>query len=210
MSHHSSQFDNILLPPGILAGMFSQSLVVIEKHQLTKTNQAPAEKAQPFKGSSILKESTVNTAIADESAQVYVQEKNEKISSLGDFARNILVLVNDPDHIYLGEAELDTLGKMLQALQFSFADIAIVNAAHQKTNWQILQQQFAAKKVVLFGVEPADIQIPVRFPHFRVQNWSNIHFLFSPSLAEINRETPTQKQTKMALWTAIKQLFAAS
>lgn len=207
MSRQSLHFEEILLPPVILAGLYSNSLVVIDKPVIpAKTSREDIVNVLPVPGIDAPAKPTITVA---EPQVDYELTANENIGKLGDFNRQILVLVNDSSSLHLAEAELETLGKMIQALKLSFADIAIVNTAHQKINWQTLQNQLPARQVILFGVEPADIQIPIRLPHFRVQTWSNIRFLYSPSLAEITMVRPEQQQLKMSLWTAIKELFAA-
>ena len=119
-----------------------------------------------------------------------------------------MVFVSDKNSLHLSDAELELLGKMLQAIKLSFADIAIINIANQTCKWEIVQGILPAKQVILFGVEPTSIQIPVRFPDFRVQKWNGISFLFSPSLAQINHPSPNQVMYKKELWKALQEMFA--
>jgi hypothetical protein len=203
MANQSSQFENILLPPVILAGLYSHSLVLID-HVAREMDLKPVFK----------------TAIENESLQNEIEDFAEVaeplpsyksgeflVNKLGDFNKQILVFVDDNTSLHLADTELELLGKMLQAIKLSFADIAIINIARQECRWDLVQQQMPARQVILFGVDPTGIQIPVRFPHFRVQQWNGIGFLFSPSLAEINQPSANQVTYKKELWKALQEMF---
>ena len=204
MANQLSQFEDILLPPVILAGLYSQSLVVIDKVSKETKNNGDAG---TFK---ILAKENLEISNSESISDKILKEDtvNLGLYSLGNFEKNILVLVNDKTSLHLADPELELLGKMLQALKLSFADIAILNIATQECHWEMIYKQLPTKRVVLFGVEPTDIKIPVRFPHFRVQRWSEISFLYSPALAEINSPSENQVIYKKELWKALQEMFS--
>jgi hypothetical protein len=202
MANQSSQFENILLPPVILAGLYSQSLVVID-HVASKPGSTALKTVKEAEPSLNQVESHIDKT---ETAFSYPDEKL-LLNKLGDFKKQVLVFVDDKTSLHLADAELELLGKMLQAIKLSFADIAIINVADQDCPWESVQTQLPAKQVILFGVEPTNIRIPVRFPHFRVQKWNGISFLFSPALADINQPTANQVMYKKELWKALQEMF---
>lgn len=59
------------------------------------------------------------------------------------------------------------------------------------------------KKVILFGLDPASIGLPIHFPVFQVQLYQQVQYLHAPNLAELEND----KQLKLALWQKLKQLF---
>ena len=205
MANQSSQFEDILLPPVILAGLFSHSLVIIDRVNIEKEHisDPPPFSKQAANFDLLPKEKK-------EESNVYlpIAEQSSPLITLGDFRKNILVLVKDNTSVHLADAELELLGKMLQALKLSIAEIAILNIAKQACQWEKIHKQLPPKQVLLFGVDPADIQIPVRFPHFRVQDWNDISFLFSPALVEINKTSENQVHYKKELWKALQQIFS--
>lgn len=204
MAHQSSQFEQISLAPVILAELFSQSLVIIDK--VSKETPALPNK---------IPETNYPTQSIPALSDVFIFQTPEEnmvkeitVNRLGDFNKNVLVLVNDNKSLHLADAELELLGKMLQAIKLSFADIAIVNVANQGCTWENVHKQLPPKQVILFGVDPARVNMPVRFPDFRVQQWSGISFLFSPALAEINQPSANQVLYKKELWRALQEMFS--
>jgi hypothetical protein len=203
MANQSSQFENILLPPVILAGLFSQSLVIIDQVESkagTKPVLSSSNTAEPYL-------TQVENIIEIAEPRLSIQPDKLTVNKLGDFNKQVLVFVDDKTSLHLADAELELLGKMLQAIKLSFADIAIINLANQDCKWEFVQTQLPAKQVILFGVEPTSIRIPVRFPHFRVQEWDGISFLFSPALSEINQPSANQVMLKKELWKALREMF---
>ena len=209
MQHQSSHFEEILLPPVILAGLYPNTLVVIKEPGLTKEKPLKnhvfpaAEEAKILENIAAPKE-----AVEPSAASLLEPMMQNHLTWLGDFNKNILVLVNDDTSVHLADSELELLGKMLQALKLSLADIAVVNAGRQNVSWPGLSSQLAASHIIFFGVDPSSIQVPIRLPHFRVHKWSNAAFLYSPSLASINTVSTEQNTLKKELWKALQELFA--
>ena len=64
-------------------------------------------------------------------------------------------------------------------------------------------EQSNYKEVILFGVEPSAIELPLSFPHFQVQSFAGRSFLFTPSLGEMKED----KLLKSRLWVCLRRMF---
>lgn len=205
MKHQSSQFEEILIPPVILAELFGNSIVLIEDEgTISSTKKKPGSLPK----SVIIQEPAKNPGSKEVMAEPELPAlQSQKINWLGNFQKQVIILVDDRNAVHLGDEELELLGKMLQAVKLSLADIALVNTARQQIIWPELMNQLPALSVIFFGVEPSSIGVPMRFPHFRVQRWSNTLFLYSPSLTTINTPSPDQTSLKKDLWKALQEIF---
>jgi hypothetical protein len=85
--------------------------------------------------------------------------------------------------------------------------IAILNTNGKQVTYTELKTQWPATVALYFGVEPASIGVPMRFPHFQVQPWDGCTFLYAPSLTELNGTSPQQVELKKQLWMALKKIF---
>ena len=228
MEDRSPHFENIQLPPLLLADLYRQSLVVLDDVQtigrtapqrVVEVPALPAVKIEiPAQNTSHTNDSAVQNippAIVQQPqtpvpvtppAQANAPA-NEKIAFLGGFARKILIVVNEPGTLHLPDDELDMLGKMLTALRFSIADVAIVNIAAQQTNFMAVYNQLPATTSIWLGVEPASLGVPMKFPHFQLQKWMDCAFLYSPALKTMKGDSPEIKQVKRSLWETMKKMF---
>jgi hypothetical protein len=123
--------------------------------------------------------------------------------SLGGNKKNILVLVSHESLPFLPEQELNFLTTILAACHLSMADIAIVN--HFTAAKIELQEMMDAGTgtVLLFGLTPSSIDLPVNFPQFQLQLLNKRTYLHAPGLSELE----TNKALKQKLWASLKQLF---
>jgi hypothetical protein len=123
---------------------------------------------------------------------------------LGENQKNILIIVNHPDVVYLPDDELNFLTGILGACKLSIGDVAIVNLNnHPGISYKELTNDFKSKSVFLFGVEPAIFGLPISFPHFQLQSFANNSFLFSPELKELENDN----LLKSKLWVCLKRIF---
>lgn len=123
---------------------------------------------------------------------------------LGNNRKNILVIVNSDNAVYLPDNELELLTSMLTACKLSLDDVAIMNQCnHPEASYKKLIDFFRSKIVLLFGVEPASFGLPINFPHFQLQAFANNTFLYSPSLKDLEND----KVIKSKLWVCLKRLF---
>ncbi len=126
------------------------------------------------------------------------------IPYLGENQLQILVLVNDPSSKYLSDSDFRFLSGILAACKLSLQDIALVNLYSMVVkHFSHLIQSFQPRVVILFGVLPQEIDLPVNFPHFQVQSYSKVSFLSSPDLTTLEGD----KLIKSKLWLSLKQIF---
>ncbi|MEI9808303.1 MAG: hypothetical protein WDO16_10775 [Bacteroidota bacterium] len=123
---------------------------------------------------------------------------------LGENQKNILIVVDYPDAVYLPDEELHFLTNMLTACKLSLADVAIVNRnSHKEINYKESLAKFRSRIVFLFGVGPVSFGLPVDFPHFQVQSFAGTTFLYAPSLEERKKD----ELLKSKLWVCLRKIF---
>ena len=126
---------------------------------------------------------------------------------LGNNKKQITVVVNCLNDVFVPEADLQFLTKMLGACKLNMADVAIVNHATAAVAIDSVKVQLQPKYVLLFGVEPGTTQLPISFPSFKEQPYAGTTYLFTPALSELNLETEEAKVLKRKLWDCLKRIF---
>ncbi len=128
-----------------------------------------------------------------------------KIASLGNNRKNILVAVHESAHPFLADDELNFLIAILGACNISMEDIALVNCCNNAaTVYENLNEQFSPAIILFLGTEPQELGFPVQIPQYRVQNYNAQQYLCAASLQKLSSD----KEAKKQLWTALKQLFS--
>ena len=154
------------------------------------------------------------------------------ISIISDIFRNCLVDLNFPDSssdnpataitetlagapvetvvVSLSEGkalphqQLDFLNNILKACKLEKANYSIIaNRQDELPDYKATFSQFKQKQLILFGISPAAIGLPINFPHFQVQSFQEVRYLAAPKLDTIEAD----KELKMQLWQCLKQLF---
>ncbi len=87
----------------------------------------------------------------------------------------------------------------LTATQVKIASMYEIN----NTPLPQLLEKYQPKKIILFGVAPASIGLPIHFPLFQIQSYQQVQYLHAPSIPELEND----KQLKISLWQKLKQLF---
>lgn len=126
---------------------------------------------------------------------------------LGNNKKQVSVVVNCPRDVFVPEADLQFLTKMLDACKLNMADVAIVNHATAAVNIERLKVQLQPKYLLLFGVEPDEIHLPINFPSFKEQPYAGTTYLFTPALSQLNQEGDVAKGLKKKLWECLKRMF---
>ncbi len=130
-------------------------------------------------------------------------DDNEKY--LGENKKNILIIVDYTNAMYLPDEELSFLTSMLTACKLSLADTVIVNRdCNKQKGYKELLSKFKSRIVFLFGVDPVSFGLPVSFPHFQIQPFANATFLFTPALEDCNYDA----LLKSKLWVCLRRIFA--
>jgi hypothetical protein len=132
-------------------------------------------------------------------------EATVKFSYLGNNQQRVAIIVKNMAAIYLPEEELNFLLGILTACKLSMADIALVNISKNKSlNYTTLTEQLHADKILLFGVQPSELELPLQFPFYQVQKFNNQVYLSAPTLGQLEDD----KAEKTKLWNCLKQVFA--
>jgi len=126
---------------------------------------------------------------------------------LGNNKKQITVVVNCPQDVFLAEGDLQFLTKMLDACKLNMADVAIINHATAAVNIEKVKAQLQPKFLLLFGVEPDEIHLPINFPSFKEQPYAGTTYLFTPALSQLNGDTDVAKGLKKKLWECLKRMF---
>jgi hypothetical protein len=126
---------------------------------------------------------------------------------LGSFGQQVLIIVSDSTALHINEEALALLTKILAAVRLSMADVAIVNAARHTIAYQALAAQLPPKVCLLFGIDAADLGVPLLFPTFQVQRWSGVQFLQAPGLELMVAGDAKAVQFKKQLWDALRKIF---
>jgi hypothetical protein len=134
-------------------------------------------------------------------------EIGQTYKMLGNNRRHIAVLVQSPGTPFLPDNQLAFLTKILEACRMTLADVAIVNNATTPVLITALRQQLQPKVVLLFGVDPTTIRLPINFPHFKQLNYDDCMYLSSPALDHLVPNTEDSKLLKSKLWVSLKTLF---
>ena len=127
--------------------------------------------------------------------------------TLGNHRRKITILVNTPGIAFLPDDQLAFLTKMLEACKMNIGDVAIINHATLPLDIAMLKQQLQPSFILLFGLEPTAIRLPLNFPLFKIQNYDQTTYLSSSSLEELIRPGEENKLLKSKLWVSLKTLF---
>ena len=127
------------------------------------------------------------------------------LSFLGENKKKVSIIVDNAGIIYLPDDELNFLLGILSACKLSMADVALLNCAKNPSlTYREISEQLSAEKILLFGIEPSTLELPLQFPHYQIQNYNNQVYLSSPSLKTLSHN----KEEKIKLWGCLKQVFA--
>ena len=115
-----------------------------------------------------------------------------------------LVALIDSKHEMLPEKELAFLANIMNACKLKkeeYTAMPIQDA--EQEHYLNIKAKFESPLVLLFGLAPASIELPIHFPVFQLQSFQGTQYLAAPSLGEIEND----KTLKMQLWQCLKQIF---
>ena len=128
----------------------------------------------------------------------------ETFNWLGNNEKNILIIINEAETVYLTDADLNLLVGILTACKLSMADIALLNFNKNKhASYQELNAVLNPSSIILFGIEPRALDFPLNFPVFQLQAYNGQHYLAAPALKNIGLDVSLKKQ----LWLALQKHF---
>ncbi|MEJ7610237.1 MAG: hypothetical protein WKF88_03550 [Ferruginibacter sp.] len=179
--------DNLKLSPYLLTKMYEHSLIN------TAENKQPVLPEKASKKKQVGKVDPVSTTSPDQ------------IPFLGNNKRNILITVDEKDHAFLAEADLDFLITVLNACSVTPEDVALVNCHRVPgATYENLISQFSPAIILFMGTEPQLLGFPVQIPRYRIQKYNNQQYVCAPSLQEL----AANKEEKKQLWGVLKTLFS--
>lgn len=124
---------------------------------------------------------------------------------LGNNRKKISIVLNYPGPSFPGSPEDQFLQGIMGACKLSMEDISILNTIQlENSDYHNWNAHLKSKIVLLFGLTPEDIGVPLHFPHFQIQSYDKIRFLSSPSLPALEND----KLLKSKLWICLKSLFS--
>ncbi len=176
--------DDIKLSPFLVKKMYEKILVV--SSFATKKNDQ------------------IDLAVKEELKETDNSVQNQ-IKYLGKNRKNILVLVNEKDHIFLGDDDLSFLMSVLSACGINMADAALVNIfTDSNISNETLTNQFSPTIILFIGTEPQSLGFPIQIPLYQVQSYNKQQYLCVPPLQKLAGD----KEEKKLLWSALKKIFS--
>ena len=147
-----------------------------------------------------------NSLIGDKETEKAPEiSKKSKIQHLGLNNQHILFLVNNGDHKYLADDEMEMLTNLLTACKLSVSDIALVNFAHcPGITYEDLVTELKSKKILTFGITTKELNLPFNVPDFQIQKFQSQIYLFNPTMEKILNDVHLKKN----LWICLKNLFS--
>jgi hypothetical protein len=133
-----------------------------------------------------------------------VKATENTVAFLGKNLSHITIVVNDLNNFYISEEDLNVLSKMLIACKLTLEHIALINIGKVPTNWAAIKTSLNPQKLILFGVTPTQIELPIIFPEYHLQSYNDTTFLLSDSIENISAD----KLLKSKLWISLQNLFA--
>ncbi len=142
--------------------------------------------------------------VLEEAIPKSILNQDSQIGFLGGNKKGIIFLVNDSRNKYLDDVQMTFLSDLLSACQLTMADIALVNfSQNSDKNYHLFSDQLGAKKILMFGLAPQQLDLPFAIPFFQIQNFSEQVYLICPSLLEIQQDQSLKKQ----LWDNLQKIF---
>jgi len=126
---------------------------------------------------------------------------------LGNNRRRVSILVDSPGTAFVPDDQLNFLSKILEACRMNIGDVAIINHHTTPIVINTLRQQLQPQHIILFGVEPTAIRLPINFPEFKLQPYDQCTYLSAPPLKDLVPNTADAKLLKSKLWVCLKTLF---
>ena len=181
--------EKTILPPAVLVSLYKDSLVLAErKIKPTKI----AENKLPGKEQQTIAEAT---------------EMASPIKYLGDHHKKILVVVNDPESVYLNETDFILLTSILNACRLTIADIALINVGNQKASLHEMLTKLPSLLVIAFDIDAKALKIKLPSTLYKTTPLGETNLLFSAALSTMQGSSADAKKEKGKLWTVLKQIF---
>jgi hypothetical protein len=145
-------------------------------------------------------------------ANIISSAKKEGLSTkrnyLGNYQKEVIVLVNDENNTYLSDDALEFLTGILGACKLNLADIALINFNKTPVDFTQLKKEMKPGYLLLFGINAVQVQLPFAMPDYQVQQYDNCRIVSAPGLQLLNQSTPEIKAEKTKLWKSLQKMFS--
>lgn len=192
--------DNIQLTPNLVQQLFNNSLIELK----TKQSPEPQLIKEP-----ILPEKPVLSAAPNEIQEAVripadLPLPAAAIPMLGKFQKKVLLVLHETEAVYVKDDEMAMLLRMLNRCNLTLDDAGIINLVRfPEFGYQHITQSLKASIILLFGVSPSQVDLPMNFPKYQIQRHDQQTYLYSADLNTIH----TVPQEKLILWDALQRLF---
>jgi len=123
---------------------------------------------------------------------------------LGNYARKILILVQEPGHAFLHDEDLSFLTGVISACKMSLADVGIVNlTASPIDSFDVLMHGVKPSACWVFGIDGPSIGLPNMDDPNHSYRQQNIPIFWAPSLSQL----ATDPMSKRTLWGQLKKHY---
>lgn len=139
--------------------------------------------------------------------EIIPERESAAFKFLGNNLKHIVIVVNEAAEVFLREKHLELLSKILAACKLNIGDVAIVNEGHKFADIATIKKELSPHAIILFGLEPTDLKLPLNFPHFKIQNYDDVAYLSVPALEILNVDNEEGKLLKTRLWVCLKTMF---
>ncbi|ULQ58065.1 hypothetical protein KJS94_07600 [Flavihumibacter rivuli] len=194
--------NQIDLSAGLLKALYGKNLIMDEAREPAAQNAPSSLKEEPITAPAEL----LAAQPAPPVAQVPGPWESNNIQFLGKNNRHMAILVYYPSEAHIADADYSFLLKILEACQFTAADVAIINTARQQVSLEDLTRQLAPQHLVMFGTPALEGNFP-QIPAFSPTVLDGIHYLHSPALHELNGASEGARGLKKQLWEGLKQML---
>lgn len=121
---------------------------------------------------------------------------------IGENARKVLILVNDPNNPVSSAAGTALLWKIVTAIKLTPKDCAVLNyQQHQGVSFEDLAAYFQPQLLLSFGIAPSTMGLPEQQTEVIGQQ-VGVKTIFSSELDALEIDIPIKK----ALWKSLQQL----
>ncbi len=195
------QINKTILPAAVLVSLYKDTLVLSET--ATQIIEKEALIAHTLVGETVLATAPVNEKVNEQK----VVNATTPLKYLGDHLKKVIVIVNDPNAVYLNEADLGLLSSILNACKLTLADIALINTATQTIGLHDILETLPSRLVISFDVNATQLKIKLPGTLYKPIVLGDTHILFSNSLSNMQGGDINAKTEKGKLWIVLKQLF---
>ena len=155
----------------------------------------------PFLIEGLFKKSLIEIEILQSPAQI---QSISTFNILGKNLKRVALIVENPKELHLADDQLNFLLGVLSACKLTMEDVAIINIAkNTDANYKNIESELKAEKVILFGVKPEQLNLPLEFPLYQIQEYNKQTYVAAASLNVIQID----KVEKTKLWNSLKQIF---